>query len=126
MEVVMHHIVAPANSERTSPSPLSRRALLERSASAGFIAAGASWVGATLRPADANAADPAPGGGSPRQLAAFRIRQAAAQAYLAVIAGRRRYDARKTRLRPPDRVEVNQAAPDLEGADRRMVLMLDP
>src|SRR5205814_1300507 len=28
--------------------------------------------------------------------------------------------------RPPDRVEIDKAAADLEGADRRMVLVLDP
>src|SRR5262249_7395637 len=56
-----------------SKHPISRRALLEGSASAGLVAA----AGAALRSDDANAAD-----ASPRQTAAFRMRQAAAQAYL--------------------------------------------
>src|SRR5262249_30928080 len=57
--------------------PAPRRALLEGSASAGLVAAAAGWGSAALRPNDANAAD-----ASPRQTAAFRMRQAAAQAYL--------------------------------------------
>lgn len=78
----MHHILEPPKPDRASLLPISRRVLLERSATAGLIAAGADWVGAALRPGDANAADPAPGGGSSRQMAAFRIRQAAARAYV--------------------------------------------
>jgi hypothetical protein len=72
----MHPIVEPLKPDRASPHPVSRRALLEGSASAGLVAA-AGWSGAALRSGDANAAD-----GSPRQTAAFRMRQAAAQAYL--------------------------------------------
>src|SRR5215813_2931262 len=73
---VMHPIVEPLKGDRASPHPVSRRALLEGSASVGLVAA-AGWSGAALRSGDANAAD-----GSPRQMAAFRMRQAAAQAYL--------------------------------------------
>src|SRR5262249_14164502 len=73
----MHHIVEPPKPDRASPHPVSRRALLEGSASAGLVAAAAGWGAAALRPGDANAAD-----GSPRQMATFRMRQAAAQAYL--------------------------------------------
>jgi len=73
---VMHPIVEPLKPDRASPHPVSRRALLEGSASVGLVAA-AGWSGAALRSGDANAAD-----GSPRQMAAFRMRQAAAQAYL--------------------------------------------
>src|SRR5215510_5096743 len=69
----MHPIVEPLKPDRASKHPISRRALLEGSASAGLVAA----AGAALRSDDANAAD-----ASPRQTAAFRMRQAAAQAYL--------------------------------------------
>jgi hypothetical protein len=64
-----------------SPPPVSRRALLEGTAGAGFVAA-AGWGSAALRPHDAHAADPAQGAWSARQIATFRIRQAAAQAHL--------------------------------------------
>ena len=73
----MHPIVEPPNSDRATARPVSRRTLLEGSASAGLVAAAAGWGAAALRPGDANAAD-----GSPRQMAAFRIRQAAARVYL--------------------------------------------
>src|SRR5262245_36794763 len=74
---VMHDIVEPLKPHHASRHPVSRRALLEGSASAGLVAAAAGWGSAALRPNDANAAD-----ASPRQTAAFRMRQAAAQAYL--------------------------------------------
>src|SRR5262249_14459380 len=74
---IMHPIVEPPNSDRATARPVSRRTLLEGSASAGLVAAGAGWGAARLRRGDANAAD-----GSPRKMAAFRMRQAAAQAYL--------------------------------------------
>ena len=45
---------------------------------------------------------------------------------LTVIAGSRGHDTPNVRLRPPDSVEVDETAADLEGADRRVVLMLDP
>ena len=45
---------------------------------------------------------------------------------LPVIAGGRGHHAANLRLRPPDRVEIDKAAADLERADRRMVLVLDP
>jgi len=61
--------------------PVSRRALLEASAGAGLIAAAGGGVSAAPRPNDATAADPALVGRTPHQLAAFRVRQAAAQAY---------------------------------------------
>src|SRR6266446_4030474 len=73
--LVMDHIVEPLKPDRARRHPVSRRAVLEGSAS--LVAAAAGWGGAALRPGDANAAD-----ASPRQTAAFRIRQAAAQAYL--------------------------------------------
>jgi hypothetical protein len=75
----MHQIVEPPTPNPVSPPPVSRRALLEGTAGAGFVAA-AGWGSAALRPRDAHAADPAQGAGSARQIAAFRIRQAAAQA----------------------------------------------
>src|SRR5262245_52851372 len=61
--------------------PVSRRALLEASAGAGLIAAAGGGVSAARGANDATAADPALAGRTPHQLAAFRIRQAAAQAY---------------------------------------------
>ncbi|MBV8240170.1 MAG: hypothetical protein JOY75_05195 [Hyphomicrobiales bacterium] len=73
----MRHIVEPPKPDRASLHPVSRRALLEGSASAGLAAAAVGWGSAALRPGDANAAE-----ASPRQTAAFRMRQAAAQAYL--------------------------------------------
>ena len=79
----MHHIVEAPKPNPTSGHPISRRALLEGSASAGFVAAAAGG-GSVLRTGDANAADPGAGGPGARQMAAFRIRQAAAQAYLNV------------------------------------------
>ena len=53
----MHHIVEAPKPNRTSGHPISRRALLEGSASAGLVAAAAGWGSAALRPNDANAAD---------------------------------------------------------------------
>jgi len=63
-------------------SPVSRRALMHAGASAGFITAAVGWGGAAFQPVAANAADQTPADGSPRQLAAFQIRQDAAQAHL--------------------------------------------
>jgi hypothetical protein len=77
----MHHIVEAPKPNPTSGHPISRRALLERSASAGLVAAAAGG-GSVLSTVDANAADPGAGGPGARQMAAFRIRQAAAEAYL--------------------------------------------
>jgi hypothetical protein len=79
-EAVVHHILEPPTADRASQCPITRRALLGGSAS--LVAAVGGWAGTTLLPGAANAADPAAGGGSPRQLATFRMRQAAAQAYL--------------------------------------------
>jgi len=76
----MHDILEPPKADRASQCPVSRRRLLEGSAS--VVAAVGGLAATTLLPGRANAADPAPGGGSPRQQAAFRMRQAAAQAYL--------------------------------------------
>jgi len=45
---------------------------------------------------------------------------------LAVIAGRRGDDAADLRLRPAQIVEIHHAAAHLEGADRGVVLVLDP
>ena len=78
----MHQIVQPLKPDPASLPPVSRRALLEGSASAALVAAAVGSSGAVLRPGAANAADPAPAGRSARQMAAFRIREAAAQAYL--------------------------------------------
>ena len=78
----MHHIVEPPKPDCASGHPVSRRALLEGSASAGLAAATIGWGGASLHLRNATAADPAPGAWSARQIAAFRIREAAAQAYL--------------------------------------------
>ena len=76
----MHDILEPPKADRARQSPISRRTLLEGSAS--VVAAVGGWAGTTLLPGAANAADPAAGGGSPRQEAAFRVRMAAAQTYL--------------------------------------------
>ena len=45
---------------------------------------------------------------------------------LPVIAGRRGDHPAQLRLGAPDRVEIDEPAADLEGADRRVVLVLDP
>src|SRR5262249_37768572 len=91
MEAIMHHNVEPPQTDDASGNPVSRRALLEGRPSAGFVAAVIAGGGSVLRSGDANAADPVPDGRPPRQLAggqsarqmtAFRIRQAAAQACL--------------------------------------------
>jgi hypothetical protein len=76
----MHDILESPKAGRARQCPISRRTLLEGSAS--VVAAVGGWAGTTLLPGAANAADPAAGGGSPRQQAAFRMRQAAAQAYV--------------------------------------------
>jgi hypothetical protein len=73
----MHDIVEPLKPDHATRHPVSRRALLEGSASASLAAAAVGWGSAALRPGDANAAD-----ASPRPQAAFRMRMAAAQAYL--------------------------------------------
>src|SRR6516164_8441576 len=62
--------------------PVSRRFLLETGASIGFVAATADWASAEPRPEAANAGGPTSGSPSSRKSAAFKIRQAAAQAYL--------------------------------------------
>jgi hypothetical protein len=67
----MHHIVEAPKPNPTSGHPISRRALLEGSASTGFVAAAAGG-GSVLRPGEANAADPGAGGSGARQMAAFR------------------------------------------------------
>src|SRR6516225_4875050 len=74
----MGQVPKPAKAD----SAVSRRALIHAGASAGFITAAVGWSGAAFQPVAANAADPTPVDGSPRQLAAFQIRQDAAQAYL--------------------------------------------
>lgn len=76
----MHDILESPKADRARQSPISRRTLLGGSAS--VVAAVGGWAGTTLLPGAANAADPTAGGGSARQQAAFRMRQAAAQAYL--------------------------------------------
>jgi len=54
----MDHIVEPLKPDRARRHPVSRRAVLEGSAS--LVAAAAGWGGAALRPGDANAADASP------------------------------------------------------------------
>jgi len=78
----MRRIVEPMKADPATPLRVSRRALLEGSASSVLGAAAVDWSGTVIGPGTASAADSAQGGGSPRQMAAFRIRQAAAQAYL--------------------------------------------
>src|SRR5262249_19124782 len=72
---VMHPIVEPLKPDRASPHPVSRRALLEGSASVGLVAAAVS-SGAAPRPGDGKAAR-----GTPRQMAPCGTGQAAAPAY---------------------------------------------
>jgi hypothetical protein len=76
----MHQILDPPNAAR--PTPVSRRTLLEGTAVAGLVAGVAGCGRGALGSRDAHAADPTPGAWSARQIAAFRIRQAAAQAHL--------------------------------------------
>jgi hypothetical protein len=75
----MHQVVEPPKPENGGPA-ISRRVLLEGSASAGLVAAAAGC--AVFSPCNANAAGPEPRGPSERQTAAFRVRQTAAQSYL--------------------------------------------
>ena len=77
----MHRIVEQPTGDPTGPLRVSRRALLEGSASSALGAAAIGWSSSVIGPDSASAADSI-GGGSPRQMAAFRIRQAGAQAYL--------------------------------------------
>ena len=72
----------PSKPDSASATPLSRRSFLETGTSAGLATASVGWGAATFQPVGANAADPTQVNRSPRQLAAFQIRQAAAQAYL--------------------------------------------
>ena len=78
----MHRIVEQPTGDPTGPLRVSRRALLEGSASSALGAAAIGWSSSVIGPDSASAADSMPGGGSPRQMAAFRVRQTAAQAYL--------------------------------------------
>ena len=66
----------------SNPVPVTRRSLLKAGASAGIVTA-AAGCSTPLGMRSANAAGPAPAARSARQLAVFRIRQSAAQAYLA-------------------------------------------
>jgi hypothetical protein len=66
----------PLQADSANPLRVSRRALLEGSASSALGAAALGWSGS------ARAANAVPDGGARRQMAAFRIRQAAAEAYL--------------------------------------------
>ena len=52
----MHYIVDPSKPDRASAQPISRRGLLTGGASTSLVAAALNT--ATLRPDDANAADP--------------------------------------------------------------------
>ena len=67
--------------DSASPLRFSRRALLEGSASSALGAAALGWSSPVIGAGTTRSADSA-GGGSLRQMATFRIRQAAAQAYL--------------------------------------------
>src|SRR5262249_62240073 len=79
-EGVMHDILEPPKADRARRYPISRRTLLEGSAS--VVAAVGGWAGTTLLPGAANAADPAAGGGAPRPPAGFPVRQAGRRASL--------------------------------------------
>src|SRR5262245_45007604 len=68
--------------ESVSSTMVSRRALIGVGASVGLATAAVDWPDAVFRSKAANAADPTLANRSPRQVAAFQIRQAAAQAYL--------------------------------------------
>jgi hypothetical protein len=81
LEVAMHQIVEPLTLDPARPLRVSRRALLEGSVSSALGAAALGGSSAVIGLRTASAADSAAGGGS-RQMATFRIRQAAAQAYL--------------------------------------------
>ena len=70
----MHRIVEQPTGDPTGPLRVSRRALLEGSASSALGAAAIGWSSSVIGPDSASAADSI-GGGSPRQMAAFRIRQ---------------------------------------------------
>jgi hypothetical protein len=78
----MHQIIEPLKPDAARPLRVSRRALLERSVSSALGAAALGGSGAVIGLRTASAADAAAGGGSSRQMATFRIRQAAAQAHL--------------------------------------------
>ena len=78
----MHQSLEPRKPDPPRPLLVSRRTLLEGGTSATFAAVSAGWGSGLLHPDDAGAANPVPGDPSSRQMAAFRIRQAAAQAYL--------------------------------------------
>jgi hypothetical protein len=78
----MHRLIEPPKTDPTNPLRLSRRALLEGGGSSALGGAALGWSGTIIDRSAARAADIAPGGGAPRQMTAFRIRQAAAQAYL--------------------------------------------
>ena len=75
----MRQIAGLLNLDPASAHPISRRTLLAGSA---YVAAAAGWASTALRPDEANAANQVQGDPSSRQVASFRIRQAAAQAYL--------------------------------------------
>jgi hypothetical protein len=75
----MHRTLESLKANSASPLCVSRRAVLEGSAS---FALAVGWSGAAVGSGTARAADAVPGGGSPRQMAAFRIRRAVAQTYL--------------------------------------------
>jgi len=72
----MHHVVEPPKPGSLRGSSPSRRSLLQAGGGAGLVAATVAWR------SPAAAADPPPGDTSARKVAASRLRQAAAQAYL--------------------------------------------
>ena len=79
----MGRMLEPLNANPASPFRVSRRALVKASAASpalGAIAVG--WSGAIIGAGNASAGNAVPGGGSPRQMASFRLRQAAAHVYL--------------------------------------------
>ena len=72
----MHRIVDQPKLYSPNSPPISRRGLLERSIGCTFIAAATGWS------RDTNAAAAEPASGPARQMATYRVRQAAAQVYL--------------------------------------------
>src|SRR5215468_4536040 len=73
----MDHVAKPLKPKSREVPGLSRRALLEAGAGAGLAVGALGWRNT------AEAADPTPAEASTRQVAVSRVRQAAAQAYLA-------------------------------------------
>lgn len=78
----MRRMLEPLKAKSTSALRVSRREVLEGSAGSALSAIAVGCSGAFIGPATARAADAVPGSDSQRQMAAFRIRQAAAAALI--------------------------------------------